>query len=91
MEWFGRAAAPPARERTRATVCARLFDHQLSILGGPLRVTVRRTRDEYMFSGMPPVAAGSEPCRHLRSAPLAEISVFIQLDGLASRELLGRN
>ena len=38
MEWFGRAPALPARERARATVCARLFDHQLSILGGPLWV-----------------------------------------------------
>jgi len=36
MEWFGRAPSLPARERARATVCARLFDHQLSILRGPL-------------------------------------------------------
>jgi hypothetical protein len=53
MEWFGRAPALPARERARATVCARLFDHHLSILGGPLWVSLRKARDEHMFSGMP--------------------------------------
>ena len=28
-----------------------------------------RTRGEHMFSASPPIAAGSEPCQHLRSAP----------------------
>jgi hypothetical protein len=37
------------------------------------RVTVRRTRGEHMFSASPPIAAGSEPCQHLRSAPGAVI------------------
>src|ERR1700730_2333857 len=36
---------------------------------GPLRVTVRRTSDEYIFSGMHPIVAGSVSCRRLRSAP----------------------
>ena len=40
----------------------------------PLRVTVRRTRDEYMFSGIRHIAAGREPCRHLRSAPRAAVT-----------------
>ena len=56
-----------------------------------LRVSLRKARDEHLFSGMPQIAAGNEPSHHLRSAPVPEISVFIQLDGLASRELLGRN
>jgi hypothetical protein len=38
---------------------------------GPLWVTVRRTRLEHIFSGMSPIAAGSEPCRHLRSTAQA--------------------
>jgi hypothetical protein len=35
-------------------------------------VSPRKARDEQMFSGMRPIAAGSEPCRHLRSAPFAD-------------------
>jgi hypothetical protein len=31
-----------------------------------LWVSLRKARDEHIFSAMPTVAAGSEPCRHLR-------------------------
>ena len=36
-------------------------------------VILRKARGEHMFSEMPPIAAGSEPCQHLRSAPQAVI------------------
>jgi hypothetical protein len=37
----------------------------------------------HMFSGVPPIAAGSEPCQHLRSAPKAALREFPRsvLDG----------
>ena len=38
------------------------------------KVKPRKARDEHIFSAMRPVAAGSEPCRRLRSAPKADIS-----------------
>src|ERR1700730_2206842 len=34
-----------------------------------LWVSLRKALDEHMFSGMALRAAGSEPCRHLRSTP----------------------
>ncbi len=36
---------------------------------GPHWVSLRKARGEHMFSGMHRIAARSEPCRHLRSAP----------------------
>jgi hypothetical protein len=36
-------------------------------------VSLRKARDEQMFSGMPPIAAGSEPCQNLRSAANGDI------------------
>jgi hypothetical protein len=35
----------------------------------PLRVKGRKPHSEHMFSGMPLIAAGIDPCRYLRSAP----------------------
>ena len=33
-----------------------------------LSVILRKVRNEHMFSAMPPIASGSEPCRHTFSA-----------------------
>jgi len=41
----------------------------------PVWVKVRRTHSEHLFSALTPIAAGSEPCQHLRSEPIADISV----------------
>jgi len=32
-------------------------------------VSLRKARDEHMFSAPPPIAAGSKPFQYLRSAP----------------------
>jgi hypothetical protein len=39
----------------------------------PLRVKTGSPHSEHMFSGMPRIAAASEPCWHLRSAPEAAV------------------
>jgi hypothetical protein len=49
----------------------------------PVRISQRKTRDKHMFSGMHTIAAGSEPCRHLRSAPETDI----RSDAMNGREL----
>ena len=47
---------------------------QLRNAAGPyIWVSPRKARDEPKFSRMPSIAAGSEPLRHLRSAPRTDI------------------
>jgi Transposase DDE domain len=40
------------------------------VVNGRFGVSPRKSRDGHMFSGMPPIAAGSEPRMHLQSAPM---------------------
>ena len=47
----------------------------------PKWVSLRKARDEHMFSALPPIAAGTAPCQHLRSAPEAAISRFLFKSG----------
>src|SRR3984893_13297868 len=58
-----------------------------------LWVSLRKALDEHMFSGMALRAAGSEPCRHLRSTPrpgkmtnssILTISSFFALEDLST-------
>jgi hypothetical protein len=51
------------------------FAESIGVAFRPLRVIMRKAPDEYLFSGMSPRAAGSEPCRHLR--PLPKVSAAL--------------
>ena len=42
--------------------------------------SLRKSRDEYMFSGIRHIAAEREPCRHLRSAPRAAVTQRAKTD-----------
>ena len=46
----------------------------LFLFAPPQRVTVRRTHSEHIFSALPTIAVGREPCQHLRSAPASDIN-----------------
>jgi hypothetical protein len=39
---------------------------EVETAGPYIWVSLRKVRDEHMFSAMPSIAAGNESCRHLR-------------------------